>query len=158
MGDIVIPIESVVESAWAYNSNYQLMFKQQTHKPRPHNIKWKPPNTSCFKVNFNEAMFDDTNEVEIGVVIQNSHVEVMASLSEKIHKPSLVTVLELLAARRAVLFVREIDLHQIVLEGDSEFVISSLMTGTNLSSMYGHLIKDVLSFVNSFQSFSLSFL
>lgn len=89
-------------------------------------------------------MFDDTNEVGIGVVIRNSHVEVMASLSEKIHKPSLVTVLELLAARRAVLFVREIDLHQIVLEGDSEFVISSLKTGTNLSSMYGHLIKDVL--------------
>ena len=61
-----------------------------------------------------------------------------------------------MAARHAVLFVREIDLHQVVPEGDSEFVISSLKTGTNLGSMYGHLIRDVLSFVNSFQSFSFS--
>ena len=101
-------------------------------------------------------MFDDTNEARNGVVIRNSHVEVMTSLYEKIHKPSFVTALELLAARHAVLFVREIDLHQVVPEGDSEFVISSLKTGTNLGSMYGHLIRDVLSFVNSFQSFSFS--
>ena len=60
-----------------------------------------------------------------------------------------MTALELLVARRAVLFAREIDLHHIVLEGDLEFVMSSLKTGTNLGCMYGHLIKDVLSFVNS---------
>ena len=64
--------------------------------------------------------------------------------------------LELLVARCAVLFAREIDLHHIVLEGDLEFVMSSLKTGTNLGCMYGHLIKDVLSFVNSFQSVSFS--
>ena len=80
----------------------------------------------------------------------------MTSLSGKIHKPSFVIALELLAARHAVLFVKEVDLHQTVLEGDSKFVISSQKTSTNLDSMYGHLIKDVLSFVNSFQSFSFS--
>ena len=101
-------------------------------------------------------MFDDTNEARIRVVIRNSHGEVMASLFKKILKPSSVTALELLAARLAVLFAWEIDLHQIVLEGDSEFVISSLKSGTNLGSMYGPVIRDVLSFVNSFQSVSFS--
>ena len=101
-------------------------------------------------------MFDDTNEARIRVVIWNSHGEVMASLFKKILKPSSVTALELLAARVAVLFAWEIDLHQIVLEGDSEFVISSLKSGTNLGCMYGPVIRDVLSFVNSFQSVSFS--
>ena len=67
-----------------------------------------------------------------------------------------MTALELLAARCAVLFAKEIDLHQIVIEGDLEFVINSLKSGTNLGSMYGHQITDVLSFVNSFQSVSFS--
>ena len=111
---------------------------------------------SYFKVNFDEAMFDDTNEARIRVVIWNSPGEVMASLFKKILKPSSVTALELLAARLAVLFAWEIDLHQIVLEGDLEFVISSLKSGTNLGSMYGPVIRDVLSFVNSFQSVSFS--
>ena len=101
-------------------------------------------------------MFDDTNEARIRVVIWNSPGEVMASLFKKILKPSSVTALELLATRLAVLFAWEIDLHQIVLEGDSEFVISSLKSGTNLGSMYGPVIRDVLSFVNSFQSVSFS--
>ena len=101
-------------------------------------------------------MFDDTNEARIRVVIWNSPGEVMASLFKKILKPSSVTALELLAARLAVLFAWEIDLHQIVLEGDLEFVISSLKSGTNLGSMYGPVIRDVLSFVNSFQSVSFS--
>ena len=101
-------------------------------------------------------MFDDTNEARIRVFIWNSHGEVTASLFEKIQKPSSVTALELLAARLAVLFAWEIDLLQIVLEGDSVFVISSLKSSTNLGSMYGPVIKDVLSFVNSFQGVSFS--
>ena len=67
-----------------------------------------------------------------------------------------MTALEFLAARRAVLFTREIDLHKIVLEGDSKFVINSIKSGTNLGCMYGHLIMDILSLVNSFQSVSFS--
>lgn len=65
--------------------------------------------------------------------------------------------LELLAARRAALFAQEIFLHHVVLEGDSELVNNSLKFGTNLGSMHGHLIKDILFHGNSFQSISLDF-
>ena len=84
MGENSIPIGSVADFARAYNSDYQRMFKLKPRNPRPHNIKWKPPDTDYFKVNFNGAMFDDTNEARIGVIIHNNRGEVMASLSKKI--------------------------------------------------------------------------
>ena len=102
-------------------------------------------------------MFDDIDEAGIGVVICNAHGEVVASIAEKIQKPTSMIALELLAARRAAFFVEEIGLHHVVLEGDFEFVNNSLKFGTNLVSMHGHLIKDILFYVNYFQSISFGF-
>ena len=107
-------------------------------------------------MNFDDAMFDDIDEAGIGVVIRNAHGEVVASLAEKIQKPTSVIALELLAARRAAFFVEEIGLHH-ALGGDSEFVNNSLKFGTNIGSMHGHLIKDILFYVNYFQSISFGF-
>ena len=44
----------------------------------------------------------------MGVVIRNNLGEVMASLSEKIVMPSSVEVLEMLAARRATIFAKDL--------------------------------------------------
>ena len=66
----------------------------------------------------------------------------MASLAEKIQKPTTVIDLELLAARQVALFTQEMGLHRVVLEGDTEFVTHSLKYGTNFGSMHGYLIKD----------------
>ena len=41
-------------------------------------------------MNFDDAMFDDIDEAGIGVVIRNAHGEVVASLAEKIQKPTSV--------------------------------------------------------------------
>jgi len=60
------------------------------------------------KANFNGAMFVDTGEAGIGVVICNEFGEVMAALSEKIALSPLVETLELLATRRAVVFAMEL--------------------------------------------------
>ena len=152
----MIPIETEADSAWAYNSDYQKVFRKRKHTSRPHNIKWKPQDDNCVKVNFDGAMFDNIDEAGIGVVIRNAHGKAVASLAEKIQKPTSVIALELVAARRAALFAQEIGLHH-VLEGDSEFVNNSLKFGTNIGSMHGHLIKDILSYVKSFQSIFLGF-
>ena len=57
-----------------------------------------------FKTNFNGTMFDESDEVRIGInVVRNSLGELMSALSEKIHKP--IEILELLAAKHVVKFV-----------------------------------------------------
>ena len=54
---------------------------------------------------------------------------VVAAMPEKIIKPHPVKCLELLAARRAVIFAKEIGLQQSHFEGDSETVIKGLLAG-----------------------------
>ena len=49
-------------------------------------------------------VFGESNSAGIGVVIRNSGGRVLAALSEKILKPQSADLVEILAARRAVLF------------------------------------------------------
>ena len=81
----------------------------------------------------------------------------MVALSEKFQKPSSTKILELLATKRAVRFSLETGFNKSVLEGDSESVIRSLRHGGYENSLGGHLIKDILFTINSFQSISFSY-
>lgn len=102
---------------------------------------------------FRGAIFQESNEAGTGVVIRNFTCEVMAALSEKIAKPSSVSILESIVARRAVQFVCELDFDHSYFEGDSEIVISSLQNRDMFSSSFGHLIQDTLSFARSLRTF-----
>ena len=52
--------------------------------------KWGPPVRDSFKTNFDRAMFNESDDVGIGVVILNSAGKVMAALSEKTQEPPSV--------------------------------------------------------------------
>lgn len=71
------------------------------------------------KTNYDGAMFGESDEAGIGVIIQNSDGEVMVTLSKKIQKPSYVEVLELLAVRQAMSFTLELGFINSTFEGDS---------------------------------------
>ena len=66
------------------------------------------------KVNFDGAIFDDLRAASIGVAVRNEHGEVVAALAEQIPIPDSIFTLETLAARRAVLFARDLGLHHVV--------------------------------------------
>ena len=72
-------------------------------KPKtiPGRTKWRPSMGEMYKTNFDGAVFVESRDAGIGVVIQNSNGEVVVALSEKIPYPNFVEVLEALAARRA---------------------------------------------------------
>ncbi|XP_075645607.1 uncharacterized protein LOC142616693 [Castanea sativa] len=101
-------------------------------------------------------MFDESDEAGLGVVIQNSEGQVMATLSEKIKKPPSVVTLELLVAKRAAVFVSETGFQQSCFEADSEIVVKSLCSSGMEKSVGGHIIKDTLSYVSLLQSYSFS--
>ena len=79
------------------------------------------------------------------MVIRNSGGEVMASLSEKIVKPQTAELVEILAARRAVLFSRETGFFKSVFEGDSATVIKLLRDRNVSHFLGGNILKDILS-------------
>ena len=125
--------------------------------PKPRKcVKWKPLDVSCYKTNFDEAVFAESGEAGNGVVIRNSNDEVISSLSKRILNPSSITLLELLGARRAALFISEVGLDNSILEGDSEIVINVLKKGELFNSSLGHMLKDTVLLVSSFKSWSFS--
>ena len=65
-------------------------------------------------------------------------------------------ILELLAAQRAVSFTAESGYDQFVCKGDSESVVNSLRGSGMVNSRGGHLIKDIVSLLNSLLSISFA--
>ena len=79
-----------------------------------------------FKTNFNGAMFNESDEAGIGVVVCDPSRQVLATMAEKIHKPHSIECLEMLAATHTVIFAQEIGLQQSSFEGDSKIGIKAL--------------------------------
>ncbi|KAL0002163.1 hypothetical protein SO802_015944, partial [Lithocarpus litseifolius] len=93
--------------------------------PQPR-TKWKPPNVSAFKINFDGAIFRQENKSKIGVVIWDHSGAVIASLAQ-LSTPALQPIeIEAIATARALEFGQEIGITEAILEGDSELIINSL--------------------------------
>ena len=109
---------------WANFRIWQLQEFQDQHgksvnKQPPKQSVWRPPDPSTLKTNFVGAVFEELGAADIKVVVRNSSGEIMAALSEIIPLPSSIVVLETIAARRAVKFLQELDLHSSIFEWDS---------------------------------------
>ena len=108
------------------------------------------------KANFDGAVFANSRVAGVGVVIQNENGEVMAALSEKIAFPSLVHILEMVAARRAAVFAVELDFQRVIFEGDAASVIKALSMRDLALALIGHFVKDFVSIAGSLRTFSFS--
>ena len=60
-----------------------------------------------------------------------------------------VVLVEVLATRRAVQFIMELGITQIIFEGDSEIVYKALKAGDVGQSSIGQFVKDIMSIVGS---------
>ena len=82
----------------------------------------------------------------------------MASLTQQIPLPVSVIEVEVLVARKALELTVELGFDNIILKGDTEFLIKSLAKGGNSLAHYGHLIADIHVLMARFSSLSLSHL
>ncbi|KAK9988503.1 hypothetical protein SO802_028742 [Lithocarpus litseifolius] len=154
-----LPLVQIGVFAQDYLRSFKTRVSQASHSTgsgHPSQKHWLPPPPECFKANFDGAMFNESDEAGLGVVIRNSRGQVMVALSEKIKKPPSVVALELLAARRAAVLVSETGFQNSVFEGDSLAVVKSLQGSGMENSAVGHILKDTLSIVSLLKSFSFS--
>ena len=100
-------------------------------------------------MNYDEAIFEETKEVGIGVIVRNENGEVLVALSKRISLLSLVDVLEALIARMTVQFIVELGIHQSDFAGDSKVVYKAIIVGDPPLSAIGHIVKDIV-FIASF--------
>ncbi|XP_075670401.1 uncharacterized protein LOC142640202 [Castanea sativa] len=116
--------------------------------------QWTPPDNEHYKINFDGALFQADNCAGIGVVIRNGCGQVMASLSQQIPLPLTVIEVEALVARRALILVQEISFTRVVLEGDSQTLITALKTGSHTLAHFGHIAQDIRYLASSFSDVS----
>ena len=129
-------------AAKEYLSNFQLKIPRTAPKLSKASIKWRPPLGELYKTNYDGAVFSESGEAGIGVVVQDAKGEVIAALAEKITYPGSVVLLEALATRRAAKFIVELGISLFEFEGDLEVVYRALRTTDWSHPSFGQIIKD----------------
>lgn len=151
-----LPPEKILDHARSLLSEFQCKATAKPQKPNQVPIKWNPPNCEALKINYDGAVFADTFEAGIGVVIRDGSGTVVAALPEKIAMPTSVEPVEILAARRTAQFTVELGFQQAIFEGDSELVFKALSEGVQSLSPLGHHVKDFMSIAGSLRAYSFS--
>ena len=77
------------------------------------------------------------------MVVRDHQGRVMASMSETIKLSSSSNEVEALAAVRAISFALELHLPSVIVEGDSELIISALQSEEESFTSFGHLISSI---------------
>lgn len=125
IGNSVLPLGQTL--TWVLQQ-LQDFYWAQTVKPAPSQptylstTRWTPPSTPTLKVNYDGAVFRETNAVGIGAVIWDCEGRVLPSLVERIPLPQIVANMEAAVARRAILLAKDLNLSSITLEGNSEVI------------------------------------
>ena len=119
-------------------------------------VTWSPPQAPFLKINYDEAVFRDSNSASIGAVIRASEGGLVASLAEKIPLPQMVVGVEAAAARKAIMLVKDLSLSSIILEGDSEIITQAVQAEEQSLASYGNLIKEIRFHADSFLNFRVS--
>ena len=117
-GEVVWPLNQLAGVVRRHLQEFQQVWRCPSKKVRAQRPRWKPPDMGFVKANFDGAIFKDISAAGIGVAVRNELGEVVAAMAEKVPIPDSVFTLETLAARRAVLFVQELGLRNVVFEGD----------------------------------------
>ena len=107
-------------------SIYSLWSGYRSARPKG-NLKWVPHPQGWFKANVGGAIFKETNNASIGVVVHDSQWWVLAALSEKVKGEQDANVIEALASyRRAIKFAIEISFSCVIIESDSLSVVKAI--------------------------------
>nr|POF04761.1 putative ribonuclease h protein [Quercus suber] len=123
-----------------------------THEKLPRtarSIRWCPPPIGLLKVNFDGALFAEENIAGLGIIIRNESGLVMAALTQQIPLPASVKMVEVLVARRALWFAKELGFHSLIVKGDLEIIINSINGDNMAHSEFGHILQDI-KFLYSF--------
>nr|POF00563.1 putative ribonuclease h protein [Quercus suber] len=157
VGESTAPVDRICSLAMDNLQDFQRASPpplRSSRSVRP--AKWSPPPPGWFKINFDGATFSSKSLVGLGVIIRNDKGLVMAAYTQSIPLPTFVEMVEVLVARSAISFARELQFDQVIVEGDSEVIINAISKGGFSSSSFGHIIRDIKLSIPAFQNISFS--
>lgn len=113
-------------------------------------VRWIPPISLHYKLNFDEAVFNEQGAAGLGIAIQDCFGYMIGALSERIPIPVSVATVEVLACERAMAFAREVSVFDIEVEGDVEVILKALLVSDVSPPEYGHVLSNILVLANEF--------
>ena len=134
-----LPLERIASFAEDYLRGFKTLDRPKQKTRRTVLKKWSPPILGSLKTNFDGAMFGESDEAGLRVVICNSEGEIMATLSGNKKKKTICGDLGVAGSSSCSGVFSQSGFPSSTFEGDSETII-----------------KDILSYTNSFQSYYFS--
>jgi len=117
--------------------------QEQREPNRCPQVRWSPPPKDCYKANFDAAFFEGLSSARVGVVYHDHTGQVIVALRQNIGLVQSVEMVEALAARRAVIFARELSLFRVIIEGDCLWVIQALNCTGRCHTLFGHITYEI---------------
>ena len=156
VGEPIVPVCQIASKAYGALREFQQLHPTHTVIPRTARaVKWRPFIAPCVKENFDNAIFSQDGLAGIRVIIRNEQGLVMAALSQQIPSPALVEMVEVLEARQALVFAKELGFDKVVMEGDSKTVIKAILGDYMDCSYMGHVLQDIKLLFSSFSFISV---
>nr|XP_023876543.1 uncharacterized protein LOC111988969 [Quercus suber] len=112
---------------------------------------WVPPPHGFHKINVDGASSELDNSSSIGVVIRDSHGQIVAALSKPLQACFNAELTEVMALEHGALLAQELQLSKVIFELDSLNVIQAVHDKATGSS-YGHIVQDILQVSESFET------
>ena len=78
------PLGSIAEAAKCWLLQFRSVRGEPSNSKLPLRRKWVPPGSGEFKANFDGAMFNESDEAAVGVVIRDSMGHVTSAMAENI--------------------------------------------------------------------------
>ena len=93
-----------------------------------------------FKINFDGATFAEEKCSGLGIIVRDKEGLVIASMATRVPQQLQLIEIEALVANKALEFAREMDISDVVLEGDSLLVMTALKSKNPRLAPFGLLI------------------
>ena len=90
----------------------------------------------------------------VGVVVRDADRRVRGALSDRTVLPGTVEEVKAIACRNAVRFALQLGLANVVFEGDSETITTTINSGSPCYSSFGHILDEVKELALNFVSAS----
>jgi ribonuclease HI len=117
--------------------------------------KWKEPAELYYKLNWDAAVDKFNRRLGIGIVVRDHEGYVHATKSMTILGHLELVAVEVLAAFYASLFFKELDLHNIILEGDALQVVKVVSFNVRNWRRIEQLVDDTRIMLNSLSSWQI---
>ncbi|KAB2605937.1 S ribonuclease [Pyrus ussuriensis x Pyrus communis] len=121
--------------------------------------KWEKPTVGWVKCNFDGAWDDLGQRGGVGVVVRDEKGDFVAATALQFRGISSAILAEIMAARAAVLFARNMGVSQMVVQEDAMMVINALQNDkvALCNGMFGNVLLDARQMLQSFQNWKATF-